>query len=59
MIHESFFLVFGNFDIKIDQSHRIVSSKFGENDSFFDSRGRKVGDLLGEGEKSTVGFENC
>lgn len=56
MIYDPFFLVFGNFDIRIRNGSQTVSSRFGTNSSFFDSKGRRVNDLLSEGESSEVVF---
>ena len=56
MIYDTYYMIYGNAEIRIKQGLKTVFSNFGVNNSFFDHKGAKIHDLFNEGEKREVEF---
>lgn len=56
MIYDSYFVIFGNAEIRVRIGYKTVFSNFGINNGFFNAGGRKVEDFLKEGDKREVEF---
>ena len=46
MVYDPYFLIFGNAELRIKTGEKTVFSNFGIMNSYFNSRGKKVQDLL-------------
>jgi len=58
--YDDYYLIFGNSEIRLRSLEFKLFSNFGISNSFYDSRGDKVQELLGEGNERDVnitGFE--
>jgi hypothetical protein len=54
MIYHTFFLIYGNAEIRIKSGFQTVFSNFGVSNSYYNSKGDKVDKFLNEGEKREV-----
>lgn len=51
MIYDSYFVIYGNAEIRVRIGYKTVFSNFGVNNSYFDPRGHKIDAFLNQGDK--------
>ncbi len=51
MIYDSFFVIYGNAEIRIKTGLKTVFSNFGVSNAYYNSGGDKVDKFLNEGDK--------
>jgi hypothetical protein len=55
MVYDPYFLIFGNAELRIKTGEKTVFSNFGIMNSYYNSRGKKVQDLIcEEGTRETA-----
>jgi hypothetical protein len=58
MVHDKYYIIFGNSELRLKVADREVYSNFGVNNSYFNNRGLAVDALLGEGSNRQTTFES-
>ena len=58
MTYDDFFILFGNAELRIRANEKTVFSNFGFSNGYFNNRGKKVQDLLGDGENRELEFKS-
>ena len=58
MTYDDFFILFGNAELRIRANEKTVFSNFGISNGYFNNKGRKVQDLLGDGENRELEFKS-
>ena len=58
MVYDPYFLIFGNAELRIKTGEKTVFSNFGIMNSYYNSRGKKVHDLLCEEGTRETGIES-
>ena len=59
MIYDTFFVIYGNAEIRIKTGFKTVFSNFGVSNAYFNNGGDKIDKFLNEGDKREVEFEYC
>jgi hypothetical protein len=54
MIYDTFFVIYGNAEVKIKTRSQTLFSNFGIIDCYYNAKGDKVDKFLNEGEKREV-----
>ena len=52
--YDDYYLIFGNSEVRLKSLDSKLFSNFGISNSFFDSRGDRVNELIGEGAEREV-----
>ena len=58
MNYDSYFLIYGNSELRVKSGERRLYSNFGVNSAYFNSRGQSVNAMLGEGKTNDVELVN-